>query len=104
MSSREIFDPKLLGATKTYTFDFTSDLATGETISTQSVTATTYSGTDAVPSSIISGVASTSGAIVSQKITGGVLGTMYELLCQITTSLGQTLQKSAFLAVVPDLL
>jgi len=104
MSSRAILDPKLLGETKTITFDFTSSLVIGETISTQTVTASTYSGTDATPSGVISGIASTSGAVVSQKITGGVLGTMYELLCQITTSLGQTLQQSAFLAVVPDLL
>ena len=104
MSSRAILDPKLLGETKTITFDFTSNLAIGETVSTQTVTATVYSGTDASPSGVISGSASTSGAVVSQKITGGVLGVMYELLCQITTSLGQTLQQSAFLAVVPDLL
>jgi len=104
MSSRAILDPKLLGETKTITFDFTSSLAIGETISTQTVTASTYSGTDAVPSGVISGAASASGTVVSQKITGGVLGVMYELLCQITTSLGQTLQQSAFLAVVPDLL
>lgn len=104
MSSRAIFDPKLAGETQTYTFDFTSDLAIGETISTQTVTATTYSGTDASPSSIISGSASASGAVVSQKITAGVLGTMYELLCQITTSAGQTLQQPAFLAIAPDLI
>lgn len=104
MTSRAILDPKLLGETKTETFDFTSSLAIGETISTQSVVASTYSGTDASPSSIISGSASSSGAIVSQKVTGGVLGVMYELLCTITTSAGQTLQQSGFLAIVPDLI
>lgn len=104
MSGRAIFDPKLLGETKVISFDFTSDLAIGETISTQTVVATTYSGTDASPSSIISGGASVSGAVVSQKVTGGVLGVMYELLCTITTSAGQTLQKSGFLAVSPDLI
>src|SRR5260221_11350163 len=103
MSSREIFDPKLLGATKVYTFDFTSDLSTGETISTQSVTATTYSRTDAAPTSIISGSASTSGAIVSQTLIRGVLGVLYDLLCQVTISLGQTLQKNSFLALWADL-
>ena len=104
MSSRAIFDPKLLGETKTLSFDFTSSLGIGETISTQVVSATTYSGTDASPSSIISGVASASGAVVSQKIAGGVLGVTYELLCAITTSTGQTLQQAGFLAVAPDLI
>ena len=101
--SRTTFDPKLLGETKLLQFDFLSSLAAGETISTQTVTATTYSGTDGSPSSIISGSASTSGSVVSQKVTGGVLGVVYELLCQVTTSAGQTLQMSAFLAVAPDL-
>jgi len=104
MSSRAIFDPKLLGETQVLSFDFTSELAIGETINSQTVVATTYSGTDASPSSIISGSASSSGAVVSQKVTGGVLGVMYELLCTITTSLGQTQQQSGFLAVVPDLI
>jgi hypothetical protein len=31
------------------------------------------------------------------------LGVTYELLCTITTSASQTLQLSAYLAVVPDL-
>jgi hypothetical protein len=101
--SREIFPPKPAGSTENRMFDFTSDLAVGETISTQAVAASVYSGTDASPSSIVSGAASASGAVVTQKITGGVLGVIYQLLCTITTSLGQTLQKSAFLTIVRPL-
>jgi len=93
---------KLLGETKTYTFDFTSALAVGETISTKTVTATVYSGTDASPSSVVSGSATSSGAVVSQLITGGTLGVLYELLCTITTSASQTLQQVGFLAIIPD--
>jgi len=108
MSGRAIFDPKLLGETKTYQADFTSDLALGETISIATFTATTYSGTDASPSSIISGSATISGAVVSQKITGGVLGVIYELLCTVITNAGQsssqTLLQSGFLAISPDLI
>ena len=93
--------PKLAGEVANYTFDFSSDLASGETISTKVVTAAVYSGTDASPSGIISGSATSSGAIVTQKITGGVLGVIYELLCQITTSAGQTLQQIGLLAIIP---
>lgn len=100
--SRTIFEGKLLGETQTYTFDFTSRLAPSETISTQVVTAVTYSGTDASPSSIISGSASASGQKVTQKITAGTLGVTYLLTCTITTSAGQTLLLEAFLTVVPD--
>lgn len=95
--------PKLTGETKSYDFNFTSQLALGETISTQTVTATVYSGTDANPSGIISGAASASGAIVSQKITAGEEGVIYRLVCTITTSAGQTLPLAGFLAVVPSL-
>ena len=100
--NRADLPPKLIGEVKIYTFDFTSDLAVSETISTQTVTATVYSGTDASPSSVVSGSATASGAVVSQVITGGTLGVIYELICQITTSTSQTLRQIGFLAVVPD--
>ena len=103
MFCRQQLDPKIAGSTVTEVFDFTSDLAVGETISTQTVAASVYSGTDASPSALLSGSATSSGAKVSQKVTAGTVGVMYELLCTITTSAGQTIQKPAFLAVVPDL-
>ena len=78
-------------------------LAIGETISTQSCTASVYSGVDASPSSVISGSASASGAIVSQKVAAGVLGVIYEIACTITTSAGQTLILPGYLAIVQDL-
>lgn len=100
--SRADLPPKLAGESRNYTFDFTSDLAVGETISTKSVAATVYSGTDASPSAIVSGSASSSGAIVTQLIIAGTLGVIYELLCSITTSAGQTLQQVGLLAIIPD--
>lgn len=96
----EIIDSKLSGETKTYYFDFTSQLALGETISTKSVVAAVYSGTDSSPSSVISGSAAHSGGIVSQKITAGTTGVIYVLVAVITTSLSQTLELTAFLAVL----
>ena len=97
------FEPKLVGETKNYSADFADDLGAGETISSKSVTASVYSGTDAVPSNIVSGAATSSGSIVSQNITGGVLGVVYKLVYQITTSVGRTLQKAGWLVVVQDL-
>ena len=101
--SRITLQPKLAGETRNYAFDFASGLASGETISTKVVTATVYSGTDASPSSIVSGAASSSGSVVTQAITGGVVGVIYELLCTITTSTGQTLLISAALAIIQEL-
>lgn len=103
MPSRVVFSPKYTGDTLTLSFDFAAQLASGETISTQVVTATVYSGTDGSPSAIISGSASASGSIVSQKVTAGTAGVIYDLLCSVTTSAGQTLGLSAYLAVVPEL-
>ena len=96
-------ESKPTGETKTYQFDFASDLASGETLSSYSTVATVYSGTDASPSSIISGSASASGSIVSQKITAGTVGVIYQLLCTAVTSASQTLQRSGYLAVIPPL-
>lgn len=100
-NSRVDFAPKLQGATQKYTFDFSSLLGVGVTISTQVVTAATYAGTDASPSSIISGSATASGAIVTQVLTAGTTGVTYQLTCQITTSDSQTLQLIAYLPVIP---
>jgi hypothetical protein len=102
VSGRADLLPKRIGETKTYVFDFSSDLAVGETISSATVTATVYSGTDASPSSILSGSDSTSGAVVSQNITAGTLGVIYELICAATTSLNQVLQQVGLLAIIPD--
>lgn len=98
-----IYNSKKVGEIAPTTFDFTASMAVSETISTQSVAASVYSGTDANPSAIISGAASASGKIVSQTLTGGVSGVIYQLLCTITTSLGKTLQMSSYLSVVPAL-
>ncbi len=100
------FNPKHQGETcyPSQPFDFISVLAASETISTQVVTASVYSGVDANPSAIISGAAAVQNTTqVWQLFTAGVVGVIYELLCTITTSLGQTLSISAFMAVVPDL-
>ena len=92
---------KLTGETRKITFDFTSALAVGETISTQVCTAAVYSGTDATPSAIISGSATAASAVVTQAVTAGTTGVIYEITCAITTSASQTLQLVGLLAVVP---
>lgn len=101
--NRVELSPKLVSETETATFDFSSRLLPGVTISTQVCTAAVYSGTDATPSAIISGAATLSGAIVSQKITAGTEGVIYEVTCTVTTSDGQTLILVGYLAMVQKL-
>lgn len=80
-------------------FDFASQLADGETITSQEVTVTVFQGEDANPSAILSGAASVSGTVVSQLITGGTAGVVYLLSCGIATSLSQNLIMQTYLAV-----
>jgi len=100
---RVVLKSKKLGEIVGYPVDFISSLGTSETISTATVTASVYSGVDPHPEFLILGAATITGTVVAQGISGGVLGTIYELLYSATTSLNQFIQISAFLAVVPDL-
>jgi hypothetical protein len=104
--SRVVFAPKLLNDVKTYTFDFSSLLGLGESISTATCTSVVYSGTDPSPSSLINGAAVVNSPLVSQSLTGGTLGVIYEVACIATTTgaaLPQTLNITGFLVVLPDL-
>lgn len=95
--------PKKQGETVNRPFDFISRLGPNENLLSAVVFASVYSGTDLNPQAIIFGSASITGTIVNQGLTAGVLGVVYELLCKVTTSLGQTLEISAFWVIEPDL-
>jgi hypothetical protein len=100
------FQPKRLGETcfLSQPFDFAGSMSQGETITAQVVTATVYQGTDPNPAAIISGLATVANVTqVNQLVTFGVLGVIYELLCQIVTSLNQHLEIAGYLAIIPDL-
>ncbi len=96
------FPPKPQGATQTYYYDFTQNLAAGETISSASVGVTVFSGADSAPSDLKSGSATISSGLVAQKFTAGVVGVIYQTTCTALTSASQTLQQSALLAVVAE--
>ena len=99
--SRITLGGKPANETRKETFNFAAQLAIGETISTATVTSAVYSGTDATPSTVISGTATISGVTAVQLITGGIEGNVYLLTCAITTSAGQTLRQTGFLVIVP---
>ena len=99
--SRVTFPPKTADETVLAVFDFLSLLGIGETLSSASVTASVYSGTDASPSSIISGSDTISGSQVRQLITAGEEGVTYLLTATALTSASQTLQLSGYLVIAP---
>lgn len=93
--------PMIAGETRRVEFDFGPGLAEGETISTKTISVRVLSGTDDAPSAIISGSATHSGSVVTQKLAPTITGVIYEVLCNIVTSLSQTLKLVGKLAVPP---
>lgn len=100
MSTFITLPPKLVNASAFIAFDYISQLTSGETISGSSVTCSVFSGTDANPSALISGVTSVAGSIVTQKIVDGLTGVIYLLTCSATTSLGNVKFIQAYLAII----
>lgn len=105
MSGRVEWQPKLAGETVQRYADFTDQLAAGESVDNASCALTVWSGDDSAPPTVIVAVlANTAGilAVVSCQIPAGVLGTVYQALITAVTSAGNTYQKGAYLAVVPN--
>lgn len=100
MSTFVTFPVKFVAEDIFLDFDFISDLDTGETISSSTVTASTFSGDDATPENIISGADTVSGDIVTQKIIDGTAGVIYLITCTIGTSAGATKIMQGYLAVI----
>jgi hypothetical protein len=95
--------------------DFTDELATGESLTSVAVSTTVWSGNDPaaqggdadLPSLNISitimnnyaGVA----AVAAAQVTGGILGTIYQVVLTGTTNNGHLITKTAALAIKPPL-
>jgi hypothetical protein len=102
MSTRIEFGAKQVGETRLLSFDFTSDLGTGETITSATCTCSVWSGTDASPSSMVSGANSISFGTVTQLYTGGQAGVIYIAGCEALTNLGQSIARTGYLAVTAN--
>jgi hypothetical protein len=88
----------------TISFMFGSEIATGDSISGCSVTATTFNGVDSNPSAILYGVPNLSLApTVMQRITGGLTGCQYHLKAVATLVSGGVLVREAILPVQSNL-
>ncbi len=97
-----IVPSKRLAEKLTVVFPFGDQLLFGEVISGALVTCVVSVGTDATPANVIFGAAVVSGKNVSQVVTGGVAGVVYELVCAASGSTGTTYAKTAKLAVVDN--
>ena len=99
MSSEIILPIKNASETITTTFDFLSQLSSGETVSSAVATSVTWSGTDTNPSAVVGTVSVLGESQVLVKLTGGVEGNIYLITVKATTSQGDSLVMQAFLTI-----
>jgi len=103
--ARTTLPGKYAGETVGAVFNFQSQINPGETCVFAQSAATVYSGTDPLPGSILFGapsISSGSTPSITQALTGGVVGVIYNVKVTATTNLGQVLQAQALLAILPD--
>ncbi|MDE3021596.1 MAG: hypothetical protein KGI54_07020 [Pseudomonadota bacterium] len=95
-------DSKTVVETKSYLGDFRDVLAAGETITSQSVTVTVFSGDDLNPSNLLYQGITVHAGWIEQRIRLGVPGNIYSINFIVGTSLGNTYDKVTRLAVLPE--
>ena len=83
-----------------YGIDFSSLMATGETVSSASVTLRPLTFDDGSSAAMISGSAIITSNVVAQKIIAGLDGNTYRVAFSVVTSAGQTLVETADLEVI----
>lgn len=101
MATQVIFH-KLKTEELTLELDMLSRVRPGESISTAVVSIVVASGDDPSPGLMLSGLATVSNNVVSQKIIGGLPGVVYTLYISARTSLNNIVVNEAKLAVLSD--
>lgn len=97
----EYLPNKYQGETVLASVDFASRLPPGVTITSVSTAITLHSGTDPTFYMVVNGVLPTfSGSVVSQLVTGGVIGAQYLLVFAAVLSDGETMEEARLLRVV----
>ena len=95
-------DTKTVVETISYIGDFSDVLVSGETITSQSVTVTVFSGNDLNPSNLLYGGITIHPKSIEQRIRLGIPGNIYSINFIIGTSLGNTYDKVTRLAILPE--
>lgn len=94
------FSPKSPAESIFYGIDFAPLLGTAETVTSATTHIRATQGADEAAGSMLDGPCVIAGAVVQQKITGGVAGTAYQFSATVTTSAGQVFVESAPLRVL----
>jgi len=98
-----IFDAKAAQELQPYTVNFSDRLQFGEVINGAAVSVSVFTGTDATPSAMISGTASYDAyGNVTQTLTGGVAGVIYNIVFAVTGTSSHNYVKVGQLAVIAN--
>jgi hypothetical protein len=97
------FSYKITTENEQFTFDVSTVMSTGETISSATSAVEVVSGTDASPNTILVGTPVASGQQVAQRIYNGLDGVIYRIEITIITSLANTYSLVADLPVLSPL-
>lgn len=98
-----IFPAKAVGETQPYVVNFSDRLQFGEAINGAAVTVTVFSGTDPNPTSLLSGSATfDSSGNVTQVLTAGVVGVVYNIAYVVTGTNSHNYVKVGQLAVLSN--
>lgn len=100
--STQVMHHKFEDEELTLDFDFLSRMGSGEAAATAAASISVYAGVDATPNIMVSGLASVSNNIVSQKIIGGEPGVIYLVTVSVRSTLNNIYINEAKLAVLPD--
>lgn len=95
-------DSKTVVETKSYIGDFRDVLVAGETITSQTVTVTVFSGDDTNPSHLLFQGITVHAGWIEQRIRLGIPGNIYSINFVVGTSLSNTYDKVTRLAVLPE--
>ena len=93
------FPPLDPAARRVLAFNFTADLAPGDTLSGATVTAALQAGSDETPAQIIVGLPAIDGARVLQLATGRADDNAYTLKCIASTTAGEVLTLTAVITM-----
>jgi len=95
-----ISSSKLVGETVTMYFNFSDQAPFGETLSTPVCTSVVISGTDDAPEDMIFGAAVIEDTYVSQQVTLGLPGVIYNIICTVQGESSHVYQVKTCLAVL----
>lgn len=95
----EELHPKDIDEVDVLSFDFTAMLKAGEIISSATVTCEAHTGADASAAAMLVGVAELDGAVVLQKLSGGVAGVIYRIRARAVLDSTRQLVLAAWLPV-----